>query len=85
MDECVSDGAVSCEDGPDRDSGEGVGGLDMTVGVECDASFCMGTSVSIVEIEVSGMTRVPSDRVLKIRLTAMMPAAPVSALRSAPT
>jgi hypothetical protein len=85
MDEWVSNGAASCGNGPGRDSGEGVGGLEMTVSVGCDASTCMGPSVSIVDIKVSGLTTTPSEILLKIRLTAMIPAAPASALRSAPT
>jgi hypothetical protein len=85
MDECVSDHATSCGNGPGRDSGEGMGGLEMTVGVECDASIRMGVSESMVDIEASGMTMATSERLLKMRLTAMIPAAPVSALKSAPT
>ena len=57
----------------------------MTAGADSDASICMRASVSTVDIEVSGMTLGPSESVLKIRLTAIIPAAPVSALRSAPT
>jgi len=57
----------------------------MTAGADCDVLICMRASVSTVDIEVSGMTLGPSESVLKIRLTAMIPAAPVSALRSVPT
>ena len=88
MDECERRDAGSCGKGPGRGTGEGVGGLEMTAGADCDAcdaSICMRASVSTVDIEVSGMTLGPSERVLKIHLTAMIPAAPVSALRSAPT
>ena len=72
---------------PGRASGEGVGGLEIAAtGAEYDASTCMSVSASIVDApELSGMTIVPSEKLLKIRLTAMMPAAPASALRSAPT
>jgi hypothetical protein len=69
-----------------RGSGKGVGGLEIAaMGTECDTSTCMAVSASIVDAELSGMTIVPSVKLLKIRLTAMMPAAPASALRSAPT
>ncbi len=56
-----------------------------TAAVEFDTSICMAISVFTVDEELSGMTMVSSEIHLKIRLTAMMPAAPVSALRSAPT
>ena len=79
------DDAASCGNGPGRVSGEGVGGLEMTVGVECDASICMRVWVSMADIEASGMTMAASERPLKMRLSAMIPAAPVSALKSAPT
>jgi hypothetical protein len=85
MDECERRDAGSCGKGPGRGTGEGVGGLEMTAGVDSDASICMRASVSTVDIDVSGMTLGPSESVLKIRFTAMIPAAPVSALRSAPT
>ena len=84
MDECERRDAGSCGKGPGRGTGEGVGGLEMA-GVDSDASICMRASVSTVDIDVSGMTLGPSESVLKIRFTAMIPAAPVSALRSAPT
>jgi len=67
-----------------RDEGP-VKALEMTAGADCDPSICMKASVSTVDIEVSGMTLGPSEKVLKLRLTATIPAAPVSALRSAPT
>ena len=74
---------------PGRASGEGVGGLEIAAtgtGTECDTSTCMDVSASIVDTaKLSGMTIVPSEKLLKIRLTAIMPAAPASALRSAPT
>ena len=85
MDECERRDAGSCGKGPGRGTGEGVGGLEMTAGADCDPSICMKASVSTVDIEVSGMALGPSESVLKIRLTATIPAAPVSALRSAPT
>ena len=79
MDECIRDEASSCEKGPGRPSGDGVGGLKMAPAVE------FGTSVSKVDDESLGTTMAPSGRLLKIRLTAIMPAAPVKALKSAPT
>lgn len=80
------DDSTGCGKGPGRASGEGVGGLEMAAaGAEGVASTCMTVSVSTVDAELSGITMVPSERLLKIRLTAIMPAAPVSALRSAPT
>jgi hypothetical protein len=57
----------------------------MTAGANGDASICMRALVSTVDIKVSGMMLGPSERVLKIHLTAMIPAAPVSVLRSMPT
>ena len=85
MDECVSDEATSCMDGPGRVSGEGVEGPETTADAGFDTSTCMGASVSPLGIEGSGMVTELSGRPLKIRLTAMIPAAPVSALKSAPT
>ena len=51
----------------------------MAIATSCSSSRldCRGSG--------SGRTRVPSDSCLNIRLTAMIPAAPVSAARSAPT
>jgi hypothetical protein len=40
---------------------------------------------NVTSVESGGRTRVPSANPLKIRLTAMTPAAPVNAARSAPT
>jgi hypothetical protein len=72
---------------PGRASGEGVGRLEIAgTGTECDTSTCMAVSASIiVDAELSGMAIVLSEKLLKICLTAMMPAAPVSMLRSAPS
>ena len=85
MDECTRDEASSCENGPGRPSGDGVGGLEMAGAVEFGTSSCIGASVSKIDGESLGMTMAPSGRLLKIRLTAIMPAAPVKALKSAPT
>lgn len=71
---------------PGRASGKGVGGLEIVAaGTKCETSTCMVESASIVDGELSGMTIVPFEKLLNIRLTAMMPAAPASALKSAPT
>ena len=86
MDECVRGDAANCEKGSGRDSGRDVeepraaGG-----GAVCDGLTCMGASASRVGNGSSGMTIEPSERLWKILLTAIIPAAPVSALKSAPT
>jgi hypothetical protein len=77
---------VDATSSPGRASGKGVGELEIAAaGTERDSSTCMAVLASIVDAELSGMTIVPFEKLLKIRLTAMMPAAPASALRSAPT
>lgn len=63
-----------------RDSGVGVGGPETAA---ASTSISMEASVSTTGKEPG--TIVASERLLKILFTAMIPAAPVSALKSAPT
>lgn len=58
-------------------SGVAAGGPSMAIDASPSESSCPATA--------SGRTMLPSDSCWKIRLTAMMPAAPVSAAKSAPT
>ena len=73
----------ACRDVGVWDWGTGCEGL----GVDIGGSMTMDTSWSGVSDTsmASGRTSVPSESCLNIRLTAMMPAAPVSADKSAPT
>lgn len=65
---------------------EVVGGGGSTT-IETSWSWSWSCSCSWVEVAAvsSGRVRAPSESCLNMRLTAMMPAAPVSAARSAPT
>jgi hypothetical protein len=58
---------------PGRATGKGVEGPEIAAtGTECDTSTYMAISASVVDAELSGMTIVLSENLLKIHLTAMM-------------